>query len=411
MNILCLCQLIEVGSDTGSERHFYFCKYAVRQGHKTIAITSNVDYKNVRAKFPGTSGTVRRTTDGVDIYYVYSYPHFRGSYSKRFYFFLTYFYSSIAESLRVSSRIDVIYAVSTPLTVGFLGYVISRLRRVPFVFEVSDVWPDAAVACGVVKSKTLIRFAHWLELFCYKKANHIVGLSRGICENIVAKGVDRAKVSMITNGVDLSLFRVTGEEAAGLAVRTQLGFENRFVVMYLGAHGAYNALDTIVDVAARFNGDERFLFVLVGDGDEKPGLQDRVSGLRLSNVMFFPPIQRKDCVAMLAAADVFVLPNRKGEFFEGNLPNKLFDFLASAKPVVVSGFGESAELIVAAGCGAVCPAEDSREIARLLTEIADMPAIDRMAMGARGRNYALDNYNREMLSERFLEILTDSIKQ
>lgn len=410
MNILYLCQVFEVGTDAGSERHFYFCKYAAGKGHQVTAITSNVDYKNALVKIPGKAGKINRSVEGVDVHYVYSFANFRGSLFKRFYYYLTYFFSSIALSCKLK-RPDVIYAVSTPLTVGLLGYIISRLRGVPFVFEVTDIWPEAAVACGVVKNKIFIRLAHWLEMFCYKKAAHIIGLSRGICNNIIAKGMARGKVSLITNGVDFSLFNLFDDDSKRLAIRMKFGFADRFVVMYLGAHGAYNALDTIIDAAVRLKDDPRFLFVFVGAGDEKPKLQRRVSEQSLANVIFLPPIPRLESPAMLAAADAFVLPNRKGDFFAGNLPNKLFDFMASARPVVVSGAGETAELVLAAGCGRVGRAEDDMAMAQALIELAEMPVAERLAMGARGREYVLMHYDRKRLSERFLEILGEYAKQ
>jgi glycosyltransferase involved in cell wall biosynthesis len=409
VNILYLCQLFEVGNDAGSERHFFFCKYAVSKGHRATAITSNVDYKTAQVKIKGEPSTISRCIEGVDVHYVYSYADFRGSFVKRFYYYLSYLVSTIAHSFKLDKP-DVIYAVSTPLTVGLLGYIISLLRGIPFVFEVTDVWPDAAVACGVVRNKPLIKLAHWLEMFCYEKAAHIVGLTQGIYANIVAKGIDREKVSIVTNGVDLSLFNLENDNSKRLAVRAKYGFRGRFVCMYLGAHGAYNALDTIVNAAAILKNDPRFLFVLIGDGDEKSKLQRHASEHHITNVMFLPPIPRVVAPTMLSAADVFVLPNRKGEFFEGNLPNKLFDFMASSRPIVVSGLGETAELVNNAGCGRVGVAEDSLAMAKSLIELAEMPFEARMAMGARGRDHVLAHYERNRLSERFLEILADSVK-
>jgi len=410
MNILYLCQVFETGNDAGSERHFYFCKYAVSKGHHATAITSNVDYKNAQVKFTGTKGTISQSIEGVDIHYVYSYANFRGSFIKRFYYYLTYFFSSISQALKISKS-DVVYAVSTPLTVGLLGYIISRLRGIPFVFEVTDLWPEAAVACGVVKNKALIKMAHWLAMFCYRKSAHIVGLGHSMCEAIVAKGIVNQKVSLITNGVDLSLFNNT--EANGskrLEIRTRYGFGDRFVVMYMGAHGAYNALDTIIETSVILRDNPRFLFVFIGDGDEKPKLQKRVSDDHLANVVFLPPMPRVESPGMLSAADVFVLPNRKGEFFTGNLPNKLFDFLASARPIVVAGAGETPDLVMAADAGKCGPAEDSRTTATLLMELAGLPTSERMAMGKKGRDYVFANYDRNRLSERFLEILSAAVK-
>jgi glycosyltransferase involved in cell wall biosynthesis len=404
MNILYLCQVFEVGKDAGSERHFFFCKHAVAKGHRATAITSNVDYKNARVKMEGESGTVSRTVEGVDVHYVYSYANFRGSFLKRFYYYLTYFFASILQSFKVAKP-DVVYAVSTPLTVGLLGYIISRLRGVPFVFEVTDVWPDAPVACGVVKNKQLIWAAHWLEMFCYRKAAHIVGLTRGICDNIIGKGFDSSKVSLITNGVDFSLFHDRLDEGERESVRSKYGFGDKFVAMYMGAHGAYNSLTTIIETAAHLKGDDRFLFVMVGDGDEKSKLQQMTNDLGLQNVRFLAPIPRLESAALLSTADAFLLPNRKGEFFTGNLPNKLFDFLASARPVVVAGAGETPELVMAAGSGMVGAAEDSRAMADALLYFASMPADMRRAVGEKGRNYVLENYDRIKLSDTFLEIL------
>jgi glycosyltransferase involved in cell wall biosynthesis len=410
MNILYLCQVFETGSDTGSERHFYFCKYAVSKGHQATAITSNVDYKNAKVKFADKTGTIIKSVDGVDIYYVYSYANFRGSFIKRFYYYLTYFFSSISQALKISKP-DVVYAVSTPLTVGLLGYIISRLRGVPFVFEVTDLWPEAPVACGVIKNKGLITLANWLAMFCYRTSAHIIGLGRSMCDSIVAKGIDKHKVSLITNGVDLSLFKTVGKDDSRRSeIRKKYGFENRFVVMYMGAHGAYNALDTIIDAALILRDDPRFLFVFIGDGDEKPKLQKRVSDDHLANVVFLPPMPRVASPSMLSAADAFVLPNRKGDFFTGNLPNKLFDFLASARPIVVAGAGETSELVMMAGAGKCVTAEDSHAMANSLIELAEMPVEERMAMGKKGRDYVFAHYDRNRLSEHFLKILSDVVK-
>jgi glycosyltransferase involved in cell wall biosynthesis len=409
VNILYLCQHFEVGDDPGSERHFYFCKYSVAKGHNATAITSNVDYKNAKVKIEGTKGTVRRVIAGVEIDYVYSYARFRGSFLKRALFYITFVVSSLARAMRVRKP-DVVYAVSTPITVGFLGYVISRIRRAPFIFEVTDVWPDAAVACGVLKSRTLIGITHWLEMFCYAKAAHIVGLTRGICDNIIAKGIDARKVSLITNGVDVSLFSRSLDLSGREVARASHGFADHFVAMYLGAHGAYNSLRTIIDAAIVLRDDPRFLFAFVGGGDEKVKLERRVAQEGLGNVRFFAPIPRHESVAMLAAADAFLLPNRKGEFFTANLPNKLFDFMASGKPIVVAGRGESADLILKAGCGRATEAEDSAGMARALLELAGLPPVDREAIGRRGREYVLAHYDRAALSERFLRTLADARK-
>ena len=405
MNIIYLTQDFEVRQDPGSERHFYFCKYLVRCGHTTTAITSNVDYKRVTVKYPGEGWRVCHRIEGVDIWYVYSYANFRGSFRKRFWYYLTYFFTAMLSGLFVKKP-DVIYAASTPLTVGFLGYLLSRLKGAPFVFEVPDIWPDAAVVTGVVKNQALIRTAHRLEMFCYRKAARIVALSEGIRDNIVGKGVPADKVVLITNGVDTSLFRPwPAVDTDRARLRQELGLDDHFVCMYLGAHGAYNALWTIIDTAEVLRDDPRYLCVLVGDGDEKPRLQAMVQERGLTNVHFLPPMPRMKTPALLRAADVFLLPNRRGKFYTMNLPNKLFDFLASGWPIVVAGRGESGNLVERAGAGCVVPAEDGAAMAEAVIELATLSDAERSAMGESGRRYVVEHYNRDKLSQLFLDTL------
>ena len=405
MNVIYLTQVFETGQDPGSERHFYSCKYLARHGHAVTAITSNVDYKRATVKYPGVGWRMRRQIEGVDIWYVYSYANFRGSFTKRFWYYLTYLLTTMLAGLLVKKP-DVIYAVSTPLTVGLLGYCLSRLRRVPFVFEVTDIWPDAAMAVGIVKNQALIRTAHWLEMFCYRKAVYIVALSEGIRDNIVGKGIPAEKVLLITNGVDTSLFRPSSATGADRTrLRHEFGLDSHFVCMYLGAHGAYNALWTIIDTAQALHDNPSYLFVLVGDGDEKPRLEAMVRERGLTNVRFLPPMPRAETPALLRAADVFLLPNRRGEFYTMNLPNKLFDFLASGRPVVVAGHGESGNLVQRAGAGRIVPAEDGAAMAQAVIELAALGDAERTATGELGRQYVIEHYDRDRLSQVLLELL------
>ena len=410
MNVIYLTQVFELKEDPGTERHFHFCRHLVQTGHTVTAITSNVDYKRATTKYPDQGWRVRRQVEGIDIWYVYSYANFRGSFVKRFWYYLTYLFPTLFAGLLVKKP-DVIYAVSVPLTVGFLGYCLSRLRRVPFVFEVTDIWPDAAVAVGVVKNRWLIRAAHWLEMFCYRKAARIVPLSQGARDNIVGKGIPAEKVVVITNGVDTSLFQspqALKDDRARL--RQELGFDDHFVCMYLGAHGTYNALWTIIDAAAALRDDPRCLCVLVGDGDEKPRLEAMVRERGLSNVRFLPPRPRSEIPALLRAADTFLLPNRRGEFYTMNFPNKLFDFLASAHPIVVAGYGETGDLVQRAGAGTVVPAEDGAAMAKAVVELANLSAAERDAMGESGRQHIVEHYNRDKLNQMFLDTLEQVLR-
>jgi glycosyltransferase involved in cell wall biosynthesis len=237
-----------------------------------------------------------------------------------------------------------------------------------------------------------------------------VALTEGIRENIIAKGVPREKVHLATNGVDGNLFREeAGNESEPRRLREGTGLTGRFVCMYLGAHGRYNALETIIEAAGILRDDPRFAFVLVGDGDEKAKLEAAVRSRGLENVRFFPPVNRSDAPRMLRCADLLLLPNRQGAFFTMNLPNKLFDFLASARPIVVAGEGESAEVVRRAGAGLVVAAADSAALAEAVLEVAALDETTRNTMGKSGREYVLARYDRNAICRDLAVMLEGSV--
>jgi glycosyltransferase involved in cell wall biosynthesis len=395
--------VFELAGDTGSDRHFFFCRYAAeKEGWQVTAITSNVDYKRAVARFPGR-WFVRRSEDGVIVHYVYSFAGIRGSVVRRAWYYLTYIAATIIDALR-QKRPDVVYAVSTPLTVGFLGVILSRIWRRPLVFEVTDLWPDALVAMGLMKPGPALSFARWMERTCYRNASAIVALTNGIREGIIGKGVDAGKVVLITNGFDPALFadvapdaRATFRNAVGVA-------RNQLLCMYLGAHGIYNALGTVIGAAEALRESRDIVFVFVGDGDAKPRLERDVRQKNLTNVRFHAPIPRRESIGVLSAADVFLLPNHEGAFFRMNLPNKLFDFLASARPIVVAGEGETADVVTAAGAGAVVPAQDSLAMAHAIEQLQAAGERTRAEMGRRAQTYVREHYSREVLAESFMAI-------
>lgn len=405
MNILILVQIFETPSDTGSDRHYYFAKKISDSGHNVSVITANVDYKKAERRYKDFDKTFEREVDRVTIKYVPVYTKFRGSFFKRILFFLTYFTSSLREILK-GDNFDVVYAVSTPLTVGVLGVIASKLRRKPLIFEVTDVWPDAAVHAGVVKNRILIAFAHLIEMLCYRSAKKIICLTRGIQSNIQRKGIDPLKTILIPNGVDFDLFRSIDDEEAGL-IKKEFHVDNKFVVMYLGAHGAYNSLDTILQAADILQDIHSIHFVFVGDGDEKSKLMNFVASHNLTNVSFLGTVSRDKSIQILSMADAFLLPNRKGHFFHGNLPNKLFDFLGSSRPVIVAGFGESADLVSDAAAGLVVEAEDPESFAAAVYQCFQMSDHERRLMGQRGRSHVENSFNRRIHASNLLSIFNE----
>jgi len=187
--------------------------------------------------------------------------------------------------------------------------------------------------------------------------------------------------------------------------------EGKFVAMYLGAHGTYNSLETILEAASLLRHRNDIQFVLVGEGDEKQKLINFVTKNRLDNVKFIGTVSRNESVEILSAADVFLLPNRKGEFFEGNLPNKLFDFLASARPVIVAGRGESADLVTRARAGMVVQPGNADSLSNAIRVIQEADPSERDQMGTNGRQYVKTNFSREAHASRLIDIANEASRQ
>ena len=411
MKILFLIQIFETHNDTGSDRHYYFAKKLVQEGHEVEVITANIDYKNAQKRFKNRSGVVRKKVDGITINYVPVYSNFRGSFFKRMIFFLSFFLSSTFAAIK-TSQVSAVYSVSTPLTVGFLGTIISVLKRIPMVFEVTDVWPDAAIHTGVIENKFLIGIAKIMEWICYKSSSSIICLSSGIQLNIRNKNVPKEKTILIPNGVDISLFNKIDEDPNEIKeIRNNYQLGNNFIAMYLGAHGAYNSLFTILEAAKTLNNLEQVKIVFVGDGDEKRKLQKYVLDNNLTNVIFIGTVTRMQSIKLLESADIFLLPNRKGSFFECNLPNKLFDYLASARPILVSGYGETSEIIKKSESGIIVDAENSSAFSSSILELSKVSKEERIKMGKSGKEYVFSNYDRNKQSQLFIKTLKDSINK
>ena len=402
-----VAQIFETLEDNGSDRIFFFAKELVKSGHNVTVITSNFDYKLGCKRFDCKGKFVRQIL-GVNVVYVPVYSNIRGSYFRRFLFYISFVISCFTELLRTAKSADVLWAQSTPLTVPFLSAIVARFKKIPLVSEITDVWPDAAVHSGVVKNKVVIGLAKKMELFCYRNSSRIICLTQGIQGNIVDKGIEASKTCLVTNGVDLELFG-NPKSCNGSRLKAALGLDKKFVAMYLGAHGTYNSLDTIIQAASILRHDGSIVFVFVGDGEQKAHLERIVMDERLDNVVFHPPVKRIDAPEILSTADCFLLPNLAGDFFKGNLPNKVFDYLASSRPIIVAGRVESAILIKEIKAGFVVDAEDPSQLATEVKMVSNLTEGERDLLGGRGSDYVRKYFDRKSHADNLLSILKSAV--
>ncbi|MDG1410149.1 MAG: glycosyltransferase family 4 protein [Acidimicrobiales bacterium] len=281
-------------------------------------------------------------------------------------------------------RPDVVLAMSPPLTLGLPAWVTARVRRVPFVFNVQDIFPDVAMEVGAITDPTIIGIARWLERFIYRRADAVTVLSDDLAENVSAKiGEDSStKVRVIANFVDTE--RIQPAERRN-SYRDHFDLGDRTVVMYAGNLGFSQPLELLIDAARAMTDREDVVFVINGGGSERPRLQ--VLAADLDNVHFidFQPPERLS--ETLAAGDIHVIALRKG-LARSSVPSKLYSILAAGRPVLASIDPETEveRVLLTHECGVTCQPEDSAAFIETLRELLDNPDAT-AAMGDRGRRF------------------------
>lgn len=364
-------------------------------------ITGAVNHKTltVPEKYRGRL-FVAEQVDGIRVIRCWSYAGFRGSFKKRLLNFLTFAGTAALAGLARAGRADVVYASSTPLTVGIPGWFTAAVRRAPFFFEVRDLWPQSAIVAGVLKEDSrATRLAAGLARFLYRRAVKIVAVTRGIAEGLRREGAIAEKILFVPNGVDDWMVQ------AGAAPVPQPA--EGFRVVYCGAHGHWNGLGQILQAAALLGDETGIEFDFIGDGDEREALVEKAKEMKLSRLTFRGAIPKQVAFEELRRASACIVVTWAHPFQRMVLANKIFDYLAAGRPVIVAAEGEMAQLVQEAGCGLVVPPEAPELLAEAIRRLAAMPEEEREAMGRRGRKFILENYSREDLGDRLLGSFAD----
>jgi glycosyltransferase involved in cell wall biosynthesis len=310
-------------------------------------------------------------------------------------------YMGMATALApVAGRADVVVATTPPLFTGAAGLALARLNRAPFVLDVRDLWPAAAVSLMQIDSGRTLRLAEWLERLLYRQAAAVVAVTQPFCEHVDRIRAAPPPTTLIPNGtLELFLEAEPGNGRVALAAR-----EEEFVVTFAGTHGIAQGLDTIVRAAPALAGEARF--ALVGDGPLKEPLVRLAAEQGVRNVDFHPQVPLAETPPLLASSDALLVPLSAHPTFRDFVPSKLIDAMAVGRPVVLTAAGESARILEEAGAGVVAAPEDPDDLARAVRWLREHPE-EAAEMGRRGREYArtrLRSVQAARLEELLLEV-------
>lgn len=404
MHILLIHQAFAAINEPGGTRHHEIARFLVERGHKVTVIASAISYLTGDKGKTAIPWKQVETDDlGVTIIRAYTYRALHKSFIHRIFSFLSFMFSSFMIGFSIKD-VDAVWGTSPPIFQGGTAWALARLKRAKFLMEIRDLWPEFAVAVGVLTNPLLIKAAEIFERFLYKHADQLMVNSPGFIQHIESKGGEN--LILVPNGADTTMF---DPAADGAVFRAQHGLENKFVALYAGAHGMSNDLGIVLQAAQELADQPEIAIAFVGDGKEKANLQQQAASLNLPNVYFVPPIPKAEMKAALAAADACIAILKPIEMYKTVYPNKVFDYMAAGRPLVMAIDGVARAVVDKAGAGIFAEPGNPDALAAVIRQFAADP-IKAREMGLAGRAYLEQHFNRNILAAQLETLLLNLIK-
>jgi glycosyltransferase involved in cell wall biosynthesis len=404
MRIVWLCHYFAPEMGAPQARLLELSKAFREAGHDVAAVTCFANHPT-GVLAPGDAGVKERRDeiDGIAVFRCKSYVTPNKGIVRKTLGHLSFTWTGRGGLSRAAKegRPDFVIVSSPTFFSVFTAWWWCGRRGIPWVFEVRDLWPAVFVELGVLKNRFVIWVLERMELFLYRKATRVVTVTKSFKDHIARRGIDAAKIGVVTNGVDLDRF-TPGPRDEEFARSKGIG--GKFVVLYLGAHGISHALARMLDVAEKLRDLDDVRIVFVGEGAEKEQLVAEAKRRALPNVVFHDGVPKDEVIRWYRTAHVGLVPLRDVPLFTTFIPSKMFEQLACGLPVVGSVAGEAAEILTASGGARVVRPEDADAIAREIRALhrdADL----RRRLGEAGRAFVVANYSRKKLAADYVAIL------
>ncbi|PRX55301.1 glycosyltransferase family 4 protein [Flagellimonas meridianipacifica] len=395
MRILYIHQYFLTPRDTAGTRSYWISQELIKNGHQVTMLTTSTKI-DTKVK--------RMNVDGIDVIYV-KVPYSQSmSILNRLKSFVSFMLKSARIALK-EKNIDLVLATSTPLTIGFPALVVKKLKKVPFLFEVRDLWPEVPIQMGGLNNKLAIKLALWFEKTIYKNAIHIVALSPGMKEGVIKVGTPENKVSMIPNMSKIDVFwsREKNEE-----LTKKLGLKlDSFKTVYFGAMGIANGMDYIIEGIKHLKEHEDIEFVFMGGGATEAVLKEKCKTLGINNARFLGGFNLEQLSEIVNLCDVALVTFADLPILATNSPNKLFDSLSAGKPIIVNSPGWTKEMVEENECGVFVDPKKPEELANQILHLKANPKLTEK-MGLNSRKLAETKYDKSILCSEFVDVI-DSI--
>lgn len=404
MRILLLHQYFLEEDDPGGSRWNEMTKTWTSEGHEVTVIAGMIHANGLekRREYKGKY-FVRKNQGKVIVQRTHVSESYNSGFLGRLWGYFSFMFSSLwAGFFKVKGKYDVVIVTSPPLFVGISGYLISRFKKAPMVFEIRDLWPESAIDTGVLTNKWVIKMAFSVEKFIYSKAALINVLTPAFYNTLRDnKFIAESKLIMIPNAADFSLSEEILINFNRELFRKEHGLEGYFVITYVGAHGVANHLEQILEAGKALE-DTNVLFLLIGQGMEKARLMKLADDMRVTNIRFLDPVPKKEVFKFIIASEMGASVLKKVDTFKTVYSNKTFDYFSCKKPILMAIDGVSRELVDMAKAGTYVEPENTSEYNRVIREYLNNQWKLELE-GQNGYNYAKHNFDREVLANNYLK--------
>ena len=373
MHILFLSDNFPPEVNAPASRTHEHCRQWVALGAQVTVITCAPNFPTGRV-FQGWKNRPWQSSvvDGIQVIRVWSYITANEGFTRRVMDYVSYMLSAFLASFFVQ-RVDVVVGTSPQFFTAVAAWAVGACKRVPFVFELRDLWPESIKAVGAMKQSRLLDWIEKLELFLYKRAKRIVSVTHSFRRTLGRRGVDMNKIDVVTNGVDITRF---SHRPKDVLLEQQLGLQGCFVAGYIGTHGMAHALETLLESAKELQDHPQGASVrllLLGDGARKAALQQQAQALGLHNVIFVDTVPKDQVARYWSLLDVSIIHLRRTELFTTVIPSKLFECMGMGIPVLHGVEGESAEIVKSEGVGIAFEPENARQLSQLVLQLHSDP--------------------------------------
>jgi len=414
MRILFLSHYFPPEVNAPASRTFEHCREWVRAGHDVTVVTCAPNHPQGRV-YDGFSNHLlaREKVEGIDVVRIWTYVTANEGFLKRTLGYVSFMVSAIL-LLPFFGKADVVITTSPQFFNGLAGFFVSRLKRIPWVLEIRDLWPDSIFAVGAIRNRHVIAILSALERFAYRTASHIVVVTDAFKTHITKLGIPNNRITVIKNGVDLDLFSEPVDSDIAqirdlISAQTGVSLQGKFVAAYVGTHGMAHRLQTLLEAAQLCSDDERIVFLMVGDGAERKNLLELRDRLQLRNVLMLPQMPKSSMPAIWGVTDVSLVLLKRSELFKTVIPSKIFESMAMQKPIVMGVEGEASALVEAAGAGICIEPENAAQLADALRRLCNDSALYTQ-MAQSGAHFVRTHFDRRRLASVYLGVIAGQLR-